>query len=74
MTGNKKLFMELKDFDGGHVSFGKKEKGKIVGIDKIGNHLNQVSNVAYVKGLKFDLLSVSQLCDKGCMLFLVEIK
>ena len=65
MTGNRKLFLELKNYDGGKVCFGNKEKGKIIGIGKKGNNTKQISNVALLRDLKFNLISVSQLCDKG---------
>ena len=65
MTRNKKLFLELKDYDGGKVCFGNKENGKIIGIGKVGNNTKQISGVALERDLKFNLVSVSQLCDKG---------
>ena len=43
MTRSKKIFLELKDHDGGKVCFENKEKGKIVGIGKIGNNTKQIS-------------------------------
>ena len=52
--------------EGGTVTFRDDFKGKIVGIGniKIGSsHL--IKNVVLVEGLKHNLLSISQLCDKG---------
>jgi len=41
-------------------------KGRIMGEGNIGNqHMTQIKNVLYVNGLKHNLLSISQLCDKG---------
>ncbi|XP_074283543.1 uncharacterized protein LOC141608090 [Silene latifolia] len=37
MTGDKNLFLSLKPFNGGKVTFGDNKKGKVVGIGKIGN-------------------------------------
>ncbi|GAV64516.1 hypothetical protein CFOL_v3_08034 [Cephalotus follicularis] len=66
MTGDKSLFFDLKEVDGGKVTFGDNNKAKIVGIGSIGNVFNiLIENVSYVVGLKHNLLSVSQLCDKG---------
>ncbi|RDY04468.1 hypothetical protein CR513_11819, partial [Mucuna pruriens] len=39
---------------------------KIYGIGRIGKHsLSSIDNVLYVKGLKHNILSISQLCDSG---------
>jgi len=66
MTGNKKLFLSLEPFDGGRVTFGDNKKGKIVGVGKIGiSSSHAIDNVYLVSGLKHNLLSISQLCDKG---------
>jgi len=48
------------------VTFGDDSKGKIVGIGniKLGSS-PMIENVALVNGLKHNLLSVSQLCEKG---------
>ncbi|XP_070057327.1 uncharacterized protein [Nicotiana tomentosiformis] len=51
MTGEKKNFLSLIAFQGGSVSFGNGKKGQITGIGKV--------------GLKHNLLSISQMCDKG---------
>ena len=60
---------KLTDFvskEGGYVTFGDKNKGKIMGEGNIGNLFKtQIKNVIYVDGLKHNLLSISQLCDKG---------
>ena len=41
-------------------------KEKIMGEGNIENqHKTQIKNVLYVDGLKHNLLSISQLCDKG---------
>ncbi|GAV67062.1 hypothetical protein CFOL_v3_10571, partial [Cephalotus follicularis] len=65
MTGDKSLFINLKEVDGGKVTFGDNNKAKICGIGSIGNKFSTlIENVSYVVGLKHNLLSVSQLCDK----------
>ena len=66
MTGNKKKFLSLESEEGGTVSFGDNKKGAIVGIGKVGNkESHSIENVFLVDGLKFSLLSVSQMCDRG---------
>ena len=66
MTGNKKKFLSLESEEGGTVSFGDNKKGAIVGIGKVGNNeSHSIENVFLVDGLKFSLLSVSQMCDRG---------
>ena len=66
MTGQESHFKSLKIEDGGEVAFGGNEKGKIIGIGDIGNtSSNSIENVLLVRGLKHNLLSISQLCDKG---------
>ena len=66
MTGDKNLFMELKAKSGGEVTFGDNSKGHIEGIGSIGiNSSTYIENVLLVGGLKHNLLSISQLCDKG---------
>ena len=64
--GRAELFLILKDKDGGTVTFGDNNKGKIIDIDNIGNFDKpSIENVLLVDGLKHNLLSISQLCDKG---------
>ncbi|GMI75526.1 hypothetical protein HRI_001221900 [Hibiscus trionum] len=66
MTGDMSRFMDLKPKSGGVVTFGDNSKGHIKGIGSIGNHSTiLIENVLYVDGLKHNLLSISQLCDKG---------
>ena len=56
----------IRYYEGDTVTFGDDSKGKIVGIGniKLGSS-SMIENVALVDGLKHNLLSVSQLCDKG---------
>ena len=51
--------------EGGTVTFGDDAKGKIIGIGNVKFGTSPlIENVALVDGLKYNLLSVSQLCDK----------
>ena len=50
----------------GYVTYGDNLKGKILGIGKVGAPpFTSIEDVLYVEGLKYNLLSISQLCDKG---------
>ena len=64
MTGCRSNFLSLESYDGGLVTFGT-TKSKIIGVGKVGNQNVTISNVYFVEGLNFNLLSISQLCDSG---------
>ena len=64
MKGDKKQFNKLNTNNRGHVTFGDKAKGNIVGIREIGNPQSlSIYHVLLVNGLKYNLLSISQLCN-----------
>ncbi|GJS44179.1 putative ribonuclease H-like domain-containing protein [Tanacetum coccineum] len=63
MTGNKCYLTEYEDYDGGFVSFGD-DKGRISGKGKIKTGTLDFDNVYFCKELKYNLFSVSQICDK----------
>nr|GEZ10861.1 hypothetical protein [Tanacetum cinerariifolium] len=69
MTGNISYLSEFEPFDGGYVSFG--QGGcKITGIGTIKTSKLEFKNVYFVKDLKYNLFSVSQICDnKNSVLF-----
>ena len=65
MTGEKSNFLSLVASDGGSVAFGNGKSGTIVSIGKIGESLSHsIDGVYLVDGLRHNLLSMSQLCDK----------
>jgi hypothetical protein len=57
----------LKKEKGGNVSFGDKASTRIVGkgIVSLDNGNTKTQNVLYVEGIKHNILSVIQMCDKG---------
>ena len=61
MTGNRDNLTSLHTkVEGGHVSFGNKNKGEIIGTgDIMLNKSTKISNVNLVKDLGYNLLSVS---------------
>ncbi|KAI3758325.1 hypothetical protein L6452_05885 [Arctium lappa] len=65
MTGNKELLSSFKGKSGGAVTFGDNKQGQIKGYGEISRGNVSVSKVAYVDGLKHNLISLSQLCDHG---------
>ena len=66
MTGDKEVFVTLKMKERGMVTFGDDEKGHIIGIGKIQITPHTcLENVLYILGLKHNLISISQLCDRG---------
>ena len=66
MTGDESKFAFLTRRKGGYVIFGDNGKGRIIGHGSIGNNSSSlIENVLLVDGLKHNLLSISQLCDKG---------
>ncbi|KAJ9542155.1 LOW QUALITY PROTEIN: hypothetical protein OSB04_028661 [Centaurea solstitialis] len=65
MTGIMSLLENFKRFNGGHVAFGDNPKGgKVSGKGKISKGMMTFEDVYYVEQLKYNLLSVSQVCDK----------
>ncbi|GJS64570.1 putative ribonuclease H-like domain-containing protein [Tanacetum coccineum] len=63
ITGNKCYLTEYEDYDGGFVSFGD-GKGRISRKGKIKTGTLDFDNVYFCKELKYNLFSVSQICDK----------
>ncbi|XP_035837213.1 uncharacterized protein LOC118485078 [Helianthus annuus] len=66
MTGLKELLKNFRFIDGDFVSFAGDEKGgKIVGVGDVVSEALTLENVNYVPELCYNLMSVSQVCDKG---------
>nr|GEU83489.1 hypothetical protein [Tanacetum cinerariifolium] len=67
--GNKSYLSDYEPFDGGYVSFG--QRGcKITGKGTIKTGKLEFENVYFVKDLKYNLFSVSQIChNKNSVLF-----
>nr|GEX04812.1 retrovirus-related Pol polyprotein from transposon TNT 1-94 [Tanacetum cinerariifolium] len=62
MTGNISFLLDFKEFNGGYVAFrGNPKDGKISGKGKIKTGKLDYDDVYFVKELKFNLLSVSQM-------------
>ncbi|GJU43043.1 putative ribonuclease H-like domain-containing protein [Tanacetum coccineum] len=63
MNGNKCYLTEYEDYDGGFVSF-RDGKGRISRKGKIKTGTLDFENVYFCKVLKYNLFSVSQICEK----------
>nr|GEV38966.1 hypothetical protein [Tanacetum cinerariifolium] len=65
MTGNMSYLSDFEELNNGYVTFGGNPKGgKISGKEKIKTGKLDFKDVYFVKELKFNLFSVSQMCDK----------
>nr|GEX81474.1 putative ribonuclease H-like domain-containing protein [Tanacetum cinerariifolium] len=65
MTRNMSYLFEFEELNEGYVAFGGNPKGgKITGKGKIKTGKLDFDDVYFVKDLKFNLFSVSQMCDK----------
>nr|GEW64909.1 ribonuclease H-like domain-containing protein [Tanacetum cinerariifolium] len=65
MTGNISYLSDFEEINGGYVAFGRNPRGgKITGKGKIRTGKFDFDDVYFVKELKFNLFSVSLMCDK----------
>ncbi|GJX25204.1 putative ribonuclease H-like domain-containing protein [Tanacetum coccineum] len=68
---NKCYLDESEDYDGGFVSFGD-GKGRLFGKGKIKTRSLDFDDVYFCKELKYNLFSVSQICDKKSNVLLTD--
>jgi hypothetical protein len=68
MVGDRSTFLTLSDSKSENATFGNDEPRKIKGkgIVNLGNGKRKAQDVLLVEDLKHNLLSVSQVCDRGC--------
>jgi len=65
MSGNRKIFSQLKAEEG-TVTYGDNGKGTVISTGSVGSKGKPIiEDVLCVKGLKHNLISISQLCDKS---------
>ena len=71
MTSDKSKFLSLSEYKSRNVAFGndapRKIKGK--GLVKLSNGKWKAQDVLFVDGIKHNILSVIQICDRGCEVF-----
>jgi hypothetical protein len=66
MTGDKSKFLTLSESKSGNVTFGNDAPGKIKGkgMISLSNGKGKAQDVLFVEGLKHNILSVIQVCDR----------
>nr|GEU83761.1 hypothetical protein [Tanacetum cinerariifolium] len=75
MTGNMSYLSDFKKLNGGYVAFeGNPKGGKISRKGKIRTGKLDFDDVYFVKELKFNLFSVSQMCDKKNSVLFTDIE
>nr|GEV83137.1 putative ribonuclease H-like domain-containing protein [Tanacetum cinerariifolium] len=75
MTGNMSYLFDFEAINGGYVAFGENPKGgKISGKGTIRTGKLDFDDVYFVKELKFNLFSVSQMCDKKNSVLFTDTK
>ena len=65
MTGDSTMLTEFVERAGPSITFGDDNKGYTMRYGLISKENGIIEDVALVEGLKHNLLSISQLCDKG---------
>ena len=65
MIGFKSMLLEFEEKASPSVSYGDGNLEKILGYGKIKVGNDIIENVALVAGIKHNLISVSQICDRG---------
>lgn len=65
MTGDNSILNNIKKWSHGNVTFGNSSKGKITGIRNVENEHITILEVHLVTELRYNLLSISQLCGSG---------
>ncbi|GKE10893.1 hypothetical protein Tco_1414444 [Tanacetum coccineum] len=75
ITGNKSYLSDYEEINGGFIAFGGDPKGgKITSKGKIKTGKLDFEDVYFVKELKFNLFSVSQMCDKKNSVLFTDTK
>lgn len=65
MTGNKEYLSNIVYFKENKVTFGDGSKARIIGKGVLStDYMPEMKNVLLVKGLKANLISISELCDE----------
>ena len=66
ITGDKSKFAKFELKDEGFMTYGDNNKGRILESGVINNGASfNIHNMLLIEGLKHNLISISQLCDKG---------
>ncbi|GKF61500.1 ribonuclease H-like domain-containing protein, partial [Tanacetum coccineum] len=75
MTGNIAYLSDFKEFDGDYVTFGRgAHGGRITGKGTLKTDILDFEDVYFINELKFNLFSVSQMCDKKNYVLFTDTK
>ena len=74
MTGERSLLTDFKTIKGSYVNFAGVKGGNITGIGDVTNGKITLEKVNYVEQLKHNLMSVSQICDKGNSVMFIDLE
>ncbi|GJZ72663.1 retrovirus-related pol polyprotein from transposon TNT 1-94 [Tanacetum coccineum] len=72
LTGDRKLFSSYKAYNRGNVIFGSNHRGNIIGKGTISNDYLKIDNEEHVDNLRFNLLSIGQICVNKCRVTFFE--
>ena len=74
MTGERSLLTDFKSIKGSYVNFAGAKGGNITGMGVVKNGKITLEKVNYVEQLKHNLMSVSQICDKGNSVLFTDLE
>ncbi|GJT69026.1 retrovirus-related pol polyprotein from transposon TNT 1-94 [Tanacetum coccineum] len=66
MTGNQNIFSSYKAYNRGNVILCSNLRSNIIGKCTISNDSLKIDNAEHVDNLRFNLLSIGQICDDNC--------
>ena len=69
MTGDRHLIIEIVKSSGLRITFGDNSKGKTLGKGKIIHGNITINDVLLVENLHYNLISISQMCDMGYLVY-----
>ena len=68
MTGDKSWFKSPSPKEKGSITYGDIDKGRTIGFENVGmSHNPTIEHIIFINCLKHNLLSISQVCDKGSL-------
>ena len=70
MTGDLTLLFDIKNINGGYVAFAGNKGGYITMEGSVSNGVVTFERISYVKQIDYNLLSVTQICDKQFSVYL----
>ena len=74
MTRERSLLTDFKSIKRNYVNFASAKGGNITGMGVVTNGKITLEKVNYVEQLKHNLMSVSQICDKGNLVLFTDLE